>query len=114
MNENLPDPIIDRDAIIEKAARKLHRIDCNCPEPDAPDHSVDYRDLVEAVAADLADDLLAPFRALHVPDGEPSYPGHRPVCIGCTEECAYCEGNHYHDECPVIRLCDQIEGEVVR
>jgi hypothetical protein len=39
----------------EEIARRLHRADCDCPEPGAEDHGIDY--------AMLAEDVLALFAA---------------------------------------------------
>jgi hypothetical protein len=38
---------------VEEIARRLHRADCDCPEPAAEDHDVDYSRLAEDVAAVL-------------------------------------------------------------
>ena len=55
---------IDQAALIEVTARRLHRIDCDCPELDAPDHSVDYGAMVDDSLPIIARELLAPIREL--------------------------------------------------
>lgn len=116
-------PIIDRDAIIEKAARALVEHDADrmtcydhmgaCCPADGCAHGFTSRTRHQAAAvlASIADDLLAPIVAKHQPE-EPAYPGERVQCRGCTEGCMYCEGNHFYDDCPTAQAVAAIREAV--
>ena len=100
---------IDRAALIKVTAQRLHRIDCDCPEPDEPDHSVDYGALVEDSLPIITREMIAPLSKLHHEHW------HSPrTCVNygaCQMEgkCSAC-GRKY--PCPTVRLLDQIEAEM--
>ena len=100
---------IDRAALIRITARRLHRIDCGCPEPDAPDHSVNYSAMVEDSLPIIARELLAPMWKLHHEHW------HGPqVCVNygaCRIE-HMCSACGRKSPCPTVRLLDQIEAEM--
>jgi len=64
---------------------------------------------MDLLAGRTVAEVLAPIRAMHQPE-EAAYPGERVRCAGCVAGCAWCEADHFHDECPTIRACDKIEA----
>ena len=107
---------IDRAALIEAAERRLHRIDCGCPEPDAPDHFVDYAVMVEDSLPVVVAAALKPLRELHADHECGNYDlafwCHAPYGDGRCVKVGIC--SHCGDKapCPTVRLLDQIEADV--
>ncbi len=83
----MPDPIIDRDAIIEKAASSMD----DQYNPDRfPILAAMFSDYAAAALPSIADDLLAPIEALHYPAYNDT---HR------TQLCDQCHGKAGVHEC---------------
>ena len=100
---------IDRAALVRVTARRLHRIDCGCPEPDAPYHNVDYAMMVEDSLPIIAREMIAPLSKLH---HEHRHSPRTCVNYGACQLEGRCSACGRKSPCPTARLLDQIEADM--
>ena len=99
----------DRAALIKVTARRLHRIDCGCPEPDAPGHSVNYSAMVEDSLPIIAREMIAPLSKLH---HEHWHSPRTCVNYGACQMEGRCSACGRKSPCPTARLLDKIEADM--